>query len=142
MMPQAFTNLIEACNTSIVILESCIAAADSCEDLCEKKETCKDGALNFIERAKECIEVCQSSIKVCDEMIVQFKSDSHEEHIYALENAVKMLGECVRTLRSTIDSCTTQEDCLKACQEARNVCERTLIAVDECLESCERHEYH
>lgn len=140
MMPQAYTNLIEACNTSIVILESCIAAADSCEDLCEKPETCKDGAQGFIARANECIDVCQSCIKVCDEMIVQFKSESHDDHMHALDNAVKLLGECIQTLRDTIEKCSAQKACRTACQEARNVCERALIAVDECLESCEKHE--
>ncbi len=140
MMPQAFTNLMDTCNQSILILESCIVAADSCEDLCETEDRCPTGAHEFIEKANETIAACQKSIKVCDEMIVQFKSEGHTEHMEALDKAVKTLGECIRTLRANIDTCSLVEGCRTACQEARNICERALIAVDECIESCEKHE--
>ncbi len=144
MIPQAFTNLMDACNESILDLESCIAAADSCEDLCEKPTMCPSGAQVFIEQAHECITTCQTCIKVFDEMIVQFKSEGHDAHMEILNKAVKTLGECVKTLQASIDTCSMVEGCRSACQEARDVCERALIAVDECIESCEKHEsfYH
>ncbi len=140
MMPQAFTNLMDACNKGIVSLESCIAAADKCEDTCEKPESCPAGAQEFITRASDTIGACQETIKVCDEMIVQFKSEGHEEHMDALGKAIKILGECIRALRTGIDTCSLVEGCRNACQDARHVCEQALIAVDECIESCEKHE--
>lgn len=133
---------MDACNKSILDLESCIAAADSCEDLCEKPSMCSSGALVFIEQAHECIASCQSNIKVFDEMIVQFKNEGHDEHMDVLNKAVKALGECVRVLGSSIESCSELEECRLACQDARDVCERALIVVDECIESCEKHEIH
>ena len=140
MIPQAFTNLIDTCNKSILALESCIAAADSCEDVCELPDKCPASAQEFITKAKETISTCQECIKVCDEMIVQFKSEEHEDHMEALDKAVKTLGECIRSLRASIDVCSRVEGCRNACQEARHVCEKALIAVDECIESCEKHE--
>lgn len=140
MMPQAFTNLMDTCNSSVLSLEGCIAAADSCEDLCEKPDSCPAGAQEFITKATDTIGSCQSCIKVCDEMIVQFKSEGHEEHMEALDKAVKTLGECIRSLRTSIDICSLVEGCRNACQDARHACEQALIAVDECIESCEKHE--
>ncbi len=144
MLPQAFTNLMDACNKSIVELESCIAAADSCEDLCEKPAQCPIGAKNFIDQAHECIATCHSCVKVLDEMIIQFKDEGDENHMEVINKAVKTLGECIRTLNASIDTCSLLEGCRSACQDARDVCERALIAVDECIESCEKHEsfYH
>ncbi len=140
MIPQAFTNLMDICNKSILVLEGCIVAADSCEDLCETETSCPVGAHAFIDKANETITSCQECIKVCDEMIVQFKNEGHTEHMEALDKAVKILGECIRTLRSNIDTCSLVEGCRSACQDARHVCEVALIAVDECIESCEKHE--
>lgn len=140
MIPQAFTNLMDTCNKSVLVLESCIEAADSCEDLCENATTCPLGAKEFIEKAQEAITSCQTCIKVCDELIVQFKGEAKEEHMEALNKAVKTLGECVRTLEGNIDICSLVEGCRSACQDARNACELALIAVDECIESCEKHE--
>ncbi len=140
MIPQAFTNLMDTCNKSILSLESCIAAADSCEDVCDKPDSCPAGALEFITKANETITTSQACIKVCDEMIVQFKSEAHEDHMEALNKAIKTLGECIRSLRANIDTCSLLEGCRSACQEARHVCEKALIAVDECIESCEKHE--
>ena len=57
-----------------------------------------------------------------------------------LNKAVKTLGECIRGLSTSIDTCSIIEGCGNACKEARNECERALIAVDECIESCEKHE--
>lgn len=142
MLPQAFTNLMDACNKSILDLESCIAAADSCEDLCEKPEMCASGAKLMIERAHGCIDTCHSCIKVLDEMIVQFKNEGHDVHTEIMSRAVKALGECIRTLNASIDTCTVLEGCRSACQDARDVCERALIVIDECIESCEKHEVY
>ncbi len=140
MKPQAFTNLMETCNQGILALESCIAAADSCEDLCVKEKTCPAGADEFIAQANNCITSCQSTIKVCEEMIVQFKYEEHSEHKEALDKAVKTLGECIRALQESIETCSLVDGCRNACQNARDACEKALIAVDECIESCEKHE--
>ena len=140
MIPQAFTNLMDTCNKSVLALVACIAAADSCEDVCEKSDSCPAGALEFIAKANEAISVNQECIKVCDEMIVQFKNEGHDDHMEALDKAVKTLGECIRSLRGNIDTCSLLEGCRSACQDARHVCEKALIAVDECIESCEKHE--
>ena len=142
MMPQAFTNLMEACNKAIIALESCIGAADLCEDLCETEKSCPTGAQEFVTQATSCITVCQVCIKICDEMIVQFKDMAHTEHLSAMDNAVKRLGECIQSLRASIDTCSLLKGCRTACQEARDGCEKALIAVDECIESCEKHEIH
>jgi hypothetical protein len=129
MRPQAFTNLMDSCNESILALESCIAAADTCEDVCEKLDTCPVGAQEFIAKAQNTIGACQECIKVCDEMIVQFKVEGHDEHMEAIDKAVKILGECVRSLRANIDTCSLVEGCRTACQDARHACEEALIAV-------------
>lgn len=140
MIPQAFTSFMEACNKNILALQSCIAAADNCEDVCEKPESCSTGAKEFITRATDTIGACQECIKVCDEMIIQFKREGHDEHLEALDKAIKILGECIRSLRANIDTCSLVEGCRDACQDARHACEKALIAVDECIESCEKHE--
>jgi hypothetical protein len=140
MLPQAFTKLMDVCNRSILDLESCIAAADSCEDLCQKPDLCALSAKDFVEQAQSCITTSHSCIKVLDEMIVQFKKEGHELHMEVLNNLVKTLGECIRTLNDSINSCTVLQGCRAACQEARDVCERSLIAIDACVESCEKHE--
>ena len=140
MIPQAFTNLMDTCNKGILALEGCIAAADSCEDKCKQPDRCPAGAQEFVTKATDTIGACQECIKVCDEMIVQFKSEGHEEHMEALDKAVKTLGECIRSLRANIDTCSLLEGCRNACQDARHACEQALIAVDECIESCEKHE--
>ena len=98
------------------------------------------GASAFITVANETILSSQECIKMCDEMIVQFKNDGRDEHMEALDKAVKTLGECIRTLKASIETCSLVEGCRAACQEARNICELALIAVDECIESCEKHE--
>jgi hypothetical protein len=133
---------MDACNKSILELESCISAADSCEDLCETAQKCGLGAQSFIEQAQGCITTCNASIKVFDEMIVQFKNEGHDAHMEVINKAVKALGECVRILKASIDACSILEGCRPACQNARDVCERALIAVDECIESCEKHEVY
>lgn len=140
MMPQAFTNLMESCNKTILALEACITAADVCEDLCESEDSCSSGAQEFVKQANNCIEVCQNCIKICDEMIVQFKDQAHIDHVSALDNAVKSLGECIRALTASIETCTLIKGCRSACQDARDACEKALIVVDECIESCEKHE--
>jgi len=131
---------MDACNNSILQLESCIAAADSCEGLCEKASKCPSGARIFVEQAHKCINSCQSNVKVLDEMIVQFKNDGHNEHMEVIDKAVKILGECIKVLKQSIDTCSVIGECRAACQDAREACERALIAVDECIESCEKHE--
>jgi hypothetical protein len=140
MMPQAFTDLIDTCNKCILACENCIAAADSCEDLCEKEKSCSMGSENFIEKARECIDACEACIKVCDEMIIQFKKEGKEEHMEALNSCIKMLGECIKVCKESINTCAGFAGCRGACQDARDVCERTVMAVDECIESCEKHE--
>jgi hypothetical protein len=140
MMPQAFTDLMDALNKSILSCEACIEAADSCEDLCEKESNCSLGSPSFVKKAQECISSCEQSVKVCDEMIVQFKNEGHEEHMEALNNCVKMLGECIRVCRESIDACGKFTGCRGACQDARDICEQAIMAVDSTIESCEKHE--
>ncbi len=139
MMPKAFTNLLDAGNKCIVSCENCIVAATNCEDSCDKN-ACQQGAHDFIEKSKETIASCEACIKVCDEMIVQFKNSGHEEHMEALNSTVKVLGECVRIVTDSIDKCAADKGCRMACRETRDVCERAVMAVDACIESCEKHE--
>ena len=70
---------MDAGNKCILSCESCIAAATNCEDFCDKK-TCSQGAADFIEKSKEAIASCEACIKICDEMIVQFKNDGHKAY--------------------------------------------------------------
>lgn len=146
MMPKAFTNLFEVGNKCIVACENFISTATNCEDDCSNgsaRETsaCSVSAHKFIEESKECIASCEACIKVCDEMIVQFNKEGHKEHMEALNRAVKVLGECVRVCRSSVDACEVDKgSCKEACSNVRDVCERAVMAVDECIESCEKHE--
>ena len=61
-------------------------------------------------------------------------------HMEALNSCVKVLGECIRICTDSIEKCTIDEGCRIACRETRDVCERAVMAVDACIESCEKHE--
>lgn len=145
-MPKAFSNLVDVGNKCILACENFIVTATSCEDSCKKQSNkvssaCSSSASKFIEQSKKTIDSCEACIKVCDEMIVQFNTEGDKEHMDALNTAVKVLGECIKVCRESVSSCEAdQETCRSVCGDVRDVCERAVMAVDECLESCEKHE--
>ncbi len=140
MLPKAYINFRETANNCILACESCIVAATDCEDFCDKK-ACAKGSSTFIAKAQACISSCKVCIGVCDEMLVQFSNEGYDEHMDALNKCMKALRECIRVCLGAIDKCTALAgECRVACRDARDVCERAVMAVDECIESCEKHE--
>ena len=138
MTPKAFHDLLDSCNATIISCQSCINPAE----LCSKSDASDGSCEDFIKRARECAETSEHCIKACDTMSAQFKLEDHPEHKEALDACVKQLGETIRLLNKTINSCTIDQGCSLGCKEAKQSCNDAIKAVDECIESCEKHEVY
>ncbi len=138
MIPKVFKELIAACNACILSCEECISAATMCEKNAAADISCQD----FITRTKDCSASCEVCIKACDAMIAEFKNEGHQEHMEALNNCVKELGENIRILSDSANKCTIDQGCHVGILEAKEACNRAIEAADACIESCEKHEVY
>lgn len=136
MIPKLFKDLIKRCNDAIVNCEESIRLAE----LCAKGSSADKSCADFIEHAKVCASSCEECIKACDAMKAAFAYQGHLEHQEALDSCVKALGEHIRIITNSANNCSVDNNCRTSCLETKQSCNDAIEALDECIESCEKHE--